>query len=120
MSTGTAQRSDRTISAAELAELCYEAVDSNFVGDLDKGDAINAVDFMLDRVIVALGRDPRIPKLSRSEFELLLADTRNECEHELIEMIDGKVDLRRTIKAIVGELIEHTIITGEIEEARQS
>jgi hypothetical protein len=62
-----------------------------------------------------LDRDPRFPKIARSEFDLLLADLKNQIEHELADLLDGRIDLDDAVEAIVDEILEE----GDEAEAGQ-
>ena len=62
-------------------------------------DALSCLD-VADRVIRALQRDARIPRLNRMEFELLLGDARLDIERDIAEQIDGTVNLGDVIDAV--------------------
>jgi len=66
----------------------------------DRGDAGALADRVIDRVIRALQRDARIPRLNRMEFELLLSDARLDIERDIAEQIDGTVNLGDVIDAV--------------------
>jgi hypothetical protein len=89
----------------ELRDRLYDALEFG-VDELGEGDASGIVHEILEGVIAVLRRDPRMPKLSLLEWELLLADVGARCTENVTELIDGKVDLRDTVRAIADGLAE--------------
>jgi hypothetical protein len=70
----------------------------------ESADAAAVADKVIDRVIVALRRDQRIPKLGRIEFELLLGDARLDIERDIADVIEGTVNLDDVEQAVTEAL----------------
>jgi ketosteroid isomerase-like protein len=52
-------------------EICWDAV--RWIDELQQADADATIETMLDRIIVVLRRDPRMPRLGSDEWRLLFA-----------------------------------------------
>lgn len=84
---------------------CYAAIcDLLFV--FEDGDAERFLDRLIDDVVAALRRDPRLSCLSAYELRLALGDFRNEAARELAELISGLADVDTAITLIAGELAQ--------------
>jgi len=82
-----------------LTDAVYDA--TIYTDTLDAEHARAEVDAILANVVASLRRDPRFPKLSIFEWDLLFGDVRRDAEHSLTELIDGQVDLDEVVNAIV-------------------
>lgn len=85
----------------KLRDLRERCLDEAFWLALDETDAVNLVDQILDQVIAALRKDPRIPRLSRDDFDLILADVRAQADDQLTRMLDGKASIYRTVECVI-------------------
>jgi len=64
------------------------------------------VDALIDRIVVLLRRDPRMPRLPYEDWRLLFADVATRSLDELGELIEGKGDIDEAADAIAQTLAE--------------
>jgi hypothetical protein len=95
--------SKTTIPAGRLRGLIEEALWS--IDSLDERDAWQFVDWFVDLVIGVLQQNPRIPHLSRDEWELLLADTTFKAADQLDELINNHIDASGLADVLADELL---------------
>ena len=73
---------------------------------LSQRDADAAVNTLVERIIVILRRDPRMPRLVNEEWRLLFADIAARSRDELGELIEGKGDIDEAADAVGRALTE--------------
>ena len=88
----------------ESSVLCHDATD--WLPTLERGDAEDFAEWLIDSVIDLLLDDPAVPRRTRFAWELMFADLRRDAERELGEQIDGKTDRYDCIDEIVKALDE--------------
>jgi hypothetical protein len=88
----------------KIFRACLDAV--TWIDEFDRSDAAWAVDVVLARVVKALREDKAIPRRSRDEWELRLADVRNAAESDLNAELAGTANLRDVLDAIADHLAE--------------
>jgi hypothetical protein len=106
-----------TMTLRVLYLAVQEALDS--LPALDRGDACWEVDQTIDRIIDVLRDDPRFPKLTRLDYELLFADVRRDAEETLTELIDGKTDAHAAAEEIVRAIIDEAACANEEENEQK-
>jgi len=89
----------------ELRDLCFDA--AAWVDVLGEGDAHATVDKIVGHVTDVLRRDPRMPRLARADWDLLLADARKRAAEELTGLIEGMGNTDDAINSIVDAVLEH-------------
>jgi hypothetical protein len=73
---------------------------TSFIPVLDARDAQAIADDIIEKIIKTLRADARFPKLSLRQWDLLLADLRNDVADHVTDFIDGMADLDDTLNAI--------------------
>jgi hypothetical protein len=91
-----------TITSDAIGNLIDEA--TRGIDVLDDGDAAVTADAIIDSVIDTLNDHTALPKLPRSQWELLLANARNHIASDLADLIEGKADFHKMVDAISGAL----------------
>jgi hypothetical protein len=71
-----------------------------FISVLDRGDADALADHIIETIIKTLRADARLPKLSLRQWDLLLADLRNDVADHVADFIDGMADFNDTVDVI--------------------
>ena len=82
----------------------------------DTDDAAALADWAADHLIDRLRRDPRMPRLSRHEWELAFADLRGELTFSLAELIDRRdspFDIARRVMDELAGAFADTLKGGE-------
>ena len=106
MTTSDIMSADDHPKLRELRERC---LDQLFWLALGEGDAVDLVDQILEQVVKALRREPRLPMLSLAEWDLVLADVRARAEDQLTRAIDGKASISQTVECVI-----ETIFTEKV------
>jgi hypothetical protein len=91
-----------------ISDICWDA--TTWIDALTQNHADAAVQILVDRIVAALKRDPRMPTLTSETWRLLLADAAARSRDEFGRLIDGKVDLREVVRAIAEALEEETVV----------
>jgi hypothetical protein len=100
-----------------IREVCWNAI--AWIDELTQADADAAVQTLLDRMIAALRRDPRMPTLTGEAWRLLFADAAARSRDELGELIDGRADLGEAVRAII-EALAAEVGEGKRKSRRQA
>lgn len=96
--------SEITIASEDLPDLLDEA--TCWAPALDATDAHGEVDEIIDRIVDTLRGDPRFPRLTRFEYELLFADARNAAEASLTKLIENRADTTQILDAVSDEIMK--------------
>jgi hypothetical protein len=103
---------------SDLSELIDEA--TSFVPILDDGDAATTADGIIDTIISALRTDPRFPKLTLTEWDLIFADLRREITNDIGDLIEGMADFNHVIDVITDAVEESENIKITLPKGDQS
>jgi hypothetical protein len=87
-----------TITNEAITNLVDEATRN--IDILDDCDAMAIAAAIVYKVIDTLHGHPALPKLQRSQWDLLLTDARNEIAEDLANLVEGKADFHDTVDAV--------------------
>jgi hypothetical protein len=90
-----------------VAEVCIES--TIWLEPTDDADCAWAVAVVLDRVIDALRRDPRVERRSLDDWELFFAHVKTAAEHDLAEELVGLVSYDLMIREIAAGMREAAV-----------
>ncbi|MCS3497486.1 hypothetical protein M2189_003555 [Bradyrhizobium japonicum] len=67
---------------------------------LNDGDAEELANWLISRVVKTLEQDPRLAQLQWTGWHKLLEGVCDEATSKLMELMDGKIDVHETVKAL--------------------
>ena len=108
---------DKKVSPrAHFRNICESA--TMFV--LDQFDAVDAVDVVIGAVVAKLRTDPRMPALTRNQWDEILRDPVLDAEHTLARRhhLEGLANIDEVIDAIVDGLLES--LADEIQQRKRA